>query len=188
MKYHLVKYHPILLAIVFFVSALGMNSSPANAIRLADDTTHFINPPRLKEAFSSQDGNYVWGATYYFTLALPEDAGEPLQRVIILQEGGLGRPLFDTTNIAVFEGVRNRPGKKFSVHKATLDSIVPAITIEFDPPIPAGNTVTIRLYPVRNPSIAGTYLYGVIAFPPGEKARGQYIGVGQIRIYDSNLD
>lgn len=103
-------------------------------------------------------------------------------------ERGLGRPLFDASSTISFEGTLNRPGQPFSIQNINLDPDVPALVVGFDPPIPPGKTVTIQLYPVRNPTIAGTYLYGVTAFPTGKKPFGQYLGVGQIRIYDSNLD
>lgn len=166
----------------------GMPDGFVKAIELVDGTTYFLNPPRLLGAISSQDGTYIWGATYYFTLELPENAGEPLQKVAIVQEGGLGRPLFDASSTEAFEGTRNRLGKSLAIESVNLDPDVPALVVEFNPPIHPGKIVTIRLYPVRNPTVAGTYLYGVTAFPTGEKPFGQYLGVGQIRIYDSNLD
>ncbi len=177
-----------LLTTFFCVTTLGVAHGSVEAIELADGTTYFLNPPRLLGAITSQDGTFIWGATYYFTLELPENAGEPLQKVAIVQEGGLGRPLFDASSTEVFEGTRNRLGKSLAIQNVNLDPDVPALVIEFNPPIPPGRTITIRLYPVKNPTVAGTYLYGVTAFPTGKKPFGQYLGVGQIRIYDSNLD
>jgi hypothetical protein len=176
------------VSLIICIGTLGINNLMVGAIQLADGTTYFLNPPRLLGAFSSQDGTYIWGATYFFTFILPEEAGEPLKKVVIVQEGGLGRPLFDVRNTEAFEGTRNRPGNHLPIQEVHLDPEVPALSISFEPPISPGKTVTIRLYPVKNPGIAGTYLYGVTAFPAGEKPYGQYIGVGQIRIYDSNLD
>ncbi len=169
-------------------SALLINSLSTDAIELADGVTYFLHPPRFLGATSSQDGTYIWGATYYFTLAVPENAGEPLQKVAIVQEGGLGRPLFDSSSTEAFEGTRNRRGKPLAIQNINLEPEIPALMIEFDPPISPGKTVTIRLYPVRNPGVAGTYFYGITAFPAGKKPYGQYIGVGQIQIYDSNQD
>lgn len=182
------KYHWGLFSVMLCLNILGINSLAANAIELADGTTYFLNPPRLLGAISSQDGTYIWGATYYFTLKLPENAGEPLQKVAIVQESGLGRPQFDASHTEAFEGTRDQPGNQLPIQQIRLDAEVPALVIEFEQPILPGKTVTIRLYPVRNPGIAGTYLYGVTAFPFGKKPFGQYLGVGQIRIYDSNLD
>jgi hypothetical protein len=159
-----------------------------NAIELVDGTTHFLNPPRFLGARASQNGTYVWGATYYFTIALPDNAGEALQKVVITQESGFSRPLFDIKNVEVFEGEHGRLGHPLPIQKVILNSDSLMLTVLFEPPIPPGKTMTIRLYPVRNPSVAGTYLYGVTAFPVGERPYGQFIGVGQIQIYDSNLE
>ncbi|WP_421657683.1 DUF2808 domain-containing protein [Leptothermofonsia sp. ETS-13] len=177
-----------LISTTLCISFFNVTPLDAGAIELADGTTYFLNPPRLLSAFSSQDGTYIWGATYYFTLNLPENAGRPLQKIAIVQEGGLGRPLFDADNTRAFEGTRNRPGTNLPIKQVEFNPDFPALTVEFEQPILPGTTVTIRLYPVRNPGIAGTYLYGVTAFPTGERPYGQYLGVGQIRIYDSNLD
>ncbi len=182
------KHHWRLFSFILCLNTLGINNWVANAIELADGTTYFLSPPRLLGAISSQDGTYIWGATYYFTLKLPENAGEPLQKVAIAQQGGLGRPLFDINNTEVFEGTRDRPGQRLPIQNIELDAEVPALSIQFAQPILPGKTITIRLYPVRNPGVAGIYLYGVTAFPLGKKPHGQYLGVGQIRIYDSNLD
>jgi Protein of unknown function (DUF2808) len=184
-----VKYFWSLFIItVFSIGVSGVLRPSANAIELADGTTHFLNPPRLLGVLSSQDGTYIWDASYYFTLKLPENAGEPLRKVVIVQEGGLGRPLFDTDNTEAFEGTRRKPGKRLPLQEVNLDPEATALTVLFDPPVPPGKTFTIRLNPVRNPEVAGTYLYGVTAFPVGKRPYGQYIGVGQIRIYDGNLD
>lgn len=182
------SWRALINTLLLSVSGFALISSSATAIELADGTTHFLNPPRLLGALSSEDGTYIWSATYYFTLKLPENAGEPLQKVIIVQEGGLGRPLFDAKNTEAFEGTRNNPGNRFQIKEVNLDPELPALTVLFDLPVPPGKTVTIRLYPVRNPDVGGIYLYGVKAFPSGAKPYGQYIGVGRIRIYDSNLD
>lgn len=178
----------LFISTIFCIGNLEIFSLPSRAIELADGTTYFLNPPRLLGARASQDGTYIWGATYYFTLTLPENAGESLQKVVIAQAGGLARPLFDPNNTEAFEGTRNRPGSQLSIQKVVLDPELPTLTVLFDPPVPPGKTITIRLYPVRNPGVAGTYLYGVTAFPTGKKPYGQYMGVGQIQIYDSNLD
>jgi hypothetical protein len=158
------------------------------ATTLADGTTYFLNPPRFLGAIATQDGTNIWSASYYFTLNLPANAGEPLRTVVITQQGGLGRPMFDEETIQAFEGTRIRRGKNLTIAASHFDSDTQTLTVTFDPPVPPGRILTLRLSPVRNPSVPGTYLYGVTAFPDGTKPFGQFIGVGQIRIYDSNQD
>jgi hypothetical protein len=41
------------------------------AIQLADGTVSFEKPPNLISATTTYNATYVWGATYYFTLELP---------------------------------------------------------------------------------------------------------------------
>ncbi|HEY9294790.1 MAG TPA: DUF2808 domain-containing protein [Phormidium sp.] len=42
----------------------------------------------------------------------------------------------------------------------------------------------MALDPVRNPCFSGVYLFGVTAFPQGEKAHGQFLGFGRFHFYD----
>ena len=60
----------------------------AQSIQLADGTTYFANVPRLAKARTTFNRARTFGATYYFTLHVPNDAGEPLQRVMFKQQKG----------------------------------------------------------------------------------------------------
>jgi hypothetical protein len=61
--------------------------------------------------------------------------------------------------------------------------------VTFDPPVPPGKIITIGLRPTRNPLYDGVYLFRVTAFPPGEKATGQFLGFGRLQFYtDGNSD
>jgi hypothetical protein len=161
-------------------------SVPGVAVQLSDGKTHFVQPPRLLGASTSQSGAYVWGARYYFTLTLPENAGEPLQQVVISQSEGIEFPYFDVSDTQVFEGTRDRERAKLPLKQVVVDRKARTVTITFDPPVAPGRTVTIELYPVRNP-LGGIYLYGVTAFPAGEQSAGQFLGYGRIHIHDSHF-
>jgi Protein of unknown function (DUF2808) len=177
---------PVGLALSTAIFSLAAWS--AQAIRLADGTTYFTNPPRLMTATTTQkDANFP-GSKYYFTLRIPENAGEPLQQVAIAQAQGIARPRFDLSRTQAFEGTRNRPAARLSLKKVTIDPQTRAINVSFDPPIWPGKTVTIRLYATRNPNVGGVYLYGVTAFPTGEKPHGQFLGFGRIPIYEGDND
>jgi hypothetical protein len=160
----------------------------SNAVTLKDGTTYFLNPPQLVSSATSQTGTYIWGATYYFTLRLPSNAGESLQRLLIEQETGIGQPEFNARYTEVFEGDRNNLGARVPLKQATIKPGSQSLSLIFAQPVPPGKMITVRLYPVRNPNAAGSYLYGITAFPVGEKPFGQFIGFGHIRIYDANLD
>jgi hypothetical protein len=172
----------VVLAASIAVSAgVGL---PGVAVQLSDGKTHFVHPPRLVGASTTQSAAYVWGARYYFTLTLPENAGEPLHQVVISQQEGVEFPYFDVRDTEAFEGTRDRSGAKLPLKQVAIDPGARTVTITFDPPVTPGRTVTIELYPVRNP-FSGVYLYGVTAFPAGEQPSGQFLGYGRIHIYDS---
>ncbi|HAX76019.1 MAG TPA: hypothetical protein DCY88_09325 [Cyanobacteria bacterium UBA11372] len=172
-----------LSAAIFSFAALS-----AQAIRLADGTTYFANPPRLMTATTTQKGANSPGARYYFTLTIPENAGEPLQKVAIAQQQNTASPRFDLNRTDAFEGTRNRPSARLSLKQVAIDPQTRGIKVIFDPPVPPGKTVTIRLYATRNPNVGGVYLYGVTAFPTGEKPHAQFLGFGRIQIYEANND
>ncbi len=184
------KVHPWHIPIALALSAgiFSFAAWSAQAIRLADGTTYFANPPRLMTATTTQKGANSPGARYYFTLTIPENAGEPLQKVAIAQQQGIARPRFDLSRTDAFEGTRNRPAARLSLKEVTIDPQTRGIKVTFDPPVPPGKTVTIRLYATRNPNVGGVYLYGVTAFPTGEKPHGQFLGFGRIQIYEGNND
>jgi Protein of unknown function (DUF2808) len=59
--------------------------------------------------------------------------------------------------------------------------------VQFNPPVQPGRKVTIALSPQRNPAYSGVYLFGVTAFPTGEKSHGQFLGFGRLHFYDGGL-
>ncbi|MGA7937155.1 MAG: DUF2808 domain-containing protein [Kovacikia sp.] len=169
-------------ALALSVSLLGNFS--AQAVKLSDGSIAFAQPPRLVGATATQKTAYAWGSTYYFTLNLLADAGEPLQKVIISPEPNVDYARFDLRDTVAFEGDRDRSEARLPIQAATIDPKTKAITITFDPPINPGKTLTVALYANRNPSTGGVYLYGVTAFPAGEKSYGQFLGYGRIHISD----
>ncbi len=161
---------------------------PSPAIQLRDGTVYFAQPPRLVEAATTYNEVYVWGATYYFTLSLPENAGEPLQQVTINQHQGVDNIRFDLKNSFAFEGTRSDKGQKFKLQDGASNQKSRTVTLRFEPPISPGQTITIGLKPKRNPAVAGVYLFGVTAFPAGEKSHGQFLGFGRLHFYGSRFN
>ncbi|MFE1747067.1 DUF2808 domain-containing protein [Coleofasciculus sp. H7-2] len=164
-------------------SIWGVLSPSSRAIQLADGTVSFEKPPRLINATTTFDGINVWGATYYFTVSLPENAGEPLQRVAIAQSEGLDKIRFKLDDSEAFEGKPGKKGEKLTLGSVTIDSKTGTVSVTFDPPVPPGQTITIGLEPVRNPFSSGVYLFQIKAFPAGEKAYGLDLGVGRLHFY-----
>ena len=158
----------------------------SSAVQLRDGTVYFVSPPRLEDASTTQNSVYAWSATYYFTLDVPENAGEPLQRVTIAQEPSPDTVKFNLKETEAFEG--GRSGTRISLGEVTSDRNTRTVTVNFNPPVQPGRRVTIALAPQRNPAVGGVYLFGVTAFPTGEKSYGQFLGFGRISIYDSSPD
>lgn len=156
----------------------------AEAVQLADGTVYFVQPPSLLAATTTFNDACAWSATYYFTVNLPENAGEPLQRVVINQHEGVEDVDFRLSESRAFVGVRRKKGEDLPIQEVTTDERTRSIAIAFDPPIAPGKAVTIALEPVRNPCFGGVYLFGVTAFPPGEKVHGQFLGFGRFHFYE----
>lgn len=183
MKSHLVRNFVVPFGLALG-SVLSGVATPAQAVQIRG-TTYFTSPPRLVGASTTQNYVYAWSVTYYFTLDIPENSGEPLQRVTIAQNEGVDRVRFNLRETEAFGGDRSS-NRKISLGGVTQDDKTKAITVNFNPPIAPGKRVTIALEPYRNPAYSGVYLFGVTAFPQGEPAYGQFLGFGRISIYESN--
>ncbi|MFN6518589.1 MAG: DUF2808 domain-containing protein [Nostoc sp. CreGUA01] len=155
------------------------------AVQLRDGKVYFVQPPKLVEAVTIyKDVNFP-GGTYYFTINLPENAGESLQKVAIAQREGVQNIQYYLDDTRAFVGTRDRKGTELPLGPVTRERKTRTITVNFDPPVTPGQTVTIALRPVINPSFSGVYLLGVTAFPVGEKSHGQFLGFGRFQ-FQSN--
>jgi hypothetical protein len=164
----------------------GVTAELAQAIQLRDGTVYFVQPPDLVEATTTFNSVNVWGATYYFTINVPENAGEPLQRVMITQREGADDIRFDLKDSRAFVGTRSNKGARLTL-SVTRDRENRTVSVMFDPPVAPGQTITIGLRPVQNPRSSGIYLFGVTAFPVGEKSHGQFLGFGRLHFYGDGL-
>ena len=82
------------LTLLLPVAIWGEKSQQALGVVLADGTVYFALPPSLVTTTATFRSPNV-PATYYFTLGLPENAGEPLQRVTFNQYKGKEDIKFD---------------------------------------------------------------------------------------------
>ncbi|MEB3179089.1 MAG: DUF2808 domain-containing protein [Nostocaceae cyanobacterium] len=133
----------------------------SQAIQLQDGTVYFAQPPRLVEAVTTLNSINVWGATYYFTIRIPDNAGEPLQKVTIYQQEGGDYVRFDLKGSFAFQGTRPNQGQRLIIQDISSDQETQSVSITFAPPVEPGKTVTIALKPIQNPNTAGVYLFGV---------------------------
>jgi Protein of unknown function (DUF2808) len=166
---------------------ISLTTSPSvQAVQLRDGKTYFTHPPTLVEAETTINSSYAWGATYYFRLKLPENAGEPMQRVTIHQHEGADKIGFDLQESFVSTITSSGEKKKWDAEITASDRDSRMVTITFNPPIPPGNAIAIGLRPYNNPRYGGVYLFGVTAFPVGESSHGQFLGYGRLQFYDQD--
>ena len=169
------------------LSAIGLGVA-AQAVELSDGRVHFENPPRLVDSSIRERSVSDNNVKYYFHLSVPSNAGEPLQRVDIVQEHGdlFTREInFEVDESMAYTGHRLRRGEELGIGGASFDDDTNTVTLTFDPPIPPGTDLTVRLNAARNPRRAGVYLLGVTAYPEGEIPRGQFLGFGRFHIFDN---
>jgi hypothetical protein len=166
-------------------------SLTAHAIQLADGTVYFENPPRLVDSSILEQAVADSNVKYYFHLSVPDDAGEALQRVEIVQQNGdlFTREVeFEAEESTAYTGHRPRRGDDITIGSALFDENSQTMTLIFDPPVPPGTDLTVRLNAERNPRRAGVYLFGVTAYPEGDIAYGQFLGYGRFHIYNNGSD
>ncbi len=172
----------------FFACIIGLEISTlglSQAVQLRDGKVYFVQVPRLLKATTTFDDVNIWGATYYFTVKVPSDAGEPLQKITINQHSGFDYINFDLEDSFAFIGTRKRKQEKLPL-QITEKRKSKTVSLTFEPAVEPGKTITIALKPRQNPSTEGVYLFGVTAFPKGEKSHGQFLGYGRLHFYRNN--
>jgi len=165
---------------LFSTSTWAVSSQPTKAIVLADGTVYFAQPPSLVKT-TTTFGTPITPSTYYFTLSLPEEAGEPLQRVTFTQHQGLENIEFDLKRTGAEAETLSDSKQRLTLGEVTRDRKTKTVSLMFNPPVPPGTTVTIGLRAVSNPRHGGVYLFGVTAYPADEKSHGQFLGFGRIQ-------
>ena len=174
------------------ISIGGVGVPVTQAVQLRDGTVYFVQPPKLVDATTTYKDVNVWGATYYFKINVPENAGESLQKVTIAQREGAENIRYHLNDTRAFVGtsdayggLRLRKESRLTLGPVTAERETRTVTVNFNPPVTPGQTVTIALRPVKNPSFSGVYLLGVTAFPVGEKSHGQFLGFGRFQFYSN---
>jgi Protein of unknown function (DUF2808) len=173
-------------ALAAFLTIGELADRTVQAVELSDGTVYFVHPPALVSAETTRNETLARGATYYFTINVPADAGEPLQRLIVTQQDGSNfarRVEYELEDSRAFVGTRGDRGTELSFADTTYDEETQTVSLIFNQPVPPDTIVTIGLRPERNPRTEGVYLFGVTAFPPGETTHGQFLGYGRFHFY-----
>lgn len=171
------------------VPSVAVLNAPVEAVKLRDGKTYFVQLPTLLEATSTVNSTYASHATYYFEFDLPRNMGEPLQKLEILQTEGFEAIDFIRDRTVAY--VQNSEQRLEIATKTEIlpnqDRDRPMITVTFNPPIPANqqSKLIVGLRPVRNPRYDGVYLFGVKAFPQGDRPNPQFLGYGRLNFYSS---
>ena len=169
-------------------SLWGFAAPSTQAIQLANGRVSFKKAPDLISATTTYNETNVWGARYYFSLSIPENAGEALGRVTINQRQGFEEIEFKLKDTQAFVGTPRHKDQRLTLKDVTKEPQSPTISVTFEPPVKPGTTVTIELRPTRNPRFSGVYIFGVTAFPAVENPYGLYLGVGRLQFYDGRSD
>lgn len=165
-----------------FASTAGIGFSAA-AVQLADGTVSFVQVPQLVAAKTFNKGTGSMIATYYFTVTVPSNAGESLQRLILQQTQGTSVIKYNLAATRAYLEQSGRP--TVGIKAEQLPANAGSIALTFDPPITPGQTVTFSLVPVMNPSTAGVYLFSLTAFPQAERPNGQLLGLARLQFYNT---
>ncbi len=177
---HLLSTGLLILSALVPMTVLVRSTS---AVQLSDGRTAFDSSLRLIGASSSFSSRNI-PSTYYFTLKIPENAGEPLKAVKIVQQQNLETISYRDSTIRAFKG--NRWARSAQLPLAAIGGRMEPgeMEIVFDPPVQPGNTVTVSVKAKRNPLYGGIYQFGVTAYPAGEKSIGQSLGFTRLNFYN----
>ncbi|MEO1093639.1 MAG: DUF2808 domain-containing protein [Cyanobacteria bacterium J06638_28] len=169
---------------VLLILALATPIVELKAAQFRDGTTVFDSPPRLVEFVTTRDRTNTTRATYYITVNLLPETGEPLKTLTVsLTEGRFNRLRYRLDEIVVFQGDRQNRGAFIPVESAEYAENTQTLTIRLVEAVSPGQLVTFGIKPVRNPNRDGIYLFNVTAAPAGDQPVFQRVGTGRIHIY-----
>ena len=178
--------HRIGISLILGTTLWGSTISAVKAVRLADGTVAFANPPKLLDAITTFRAVRSRNAKYYFSFSFPKTAEESIQKITInLRRGGDNINYNLDKTIAAVGAARKRT-QDIPISETTFDENTQIVTVTFANPIPAGTNFTVGLRPKRNPDFGGNYQFGVTAFPAGEKSQGIYLGSARLQFDDSD--
>lgn len=168
-------------------SLWGLAVTSSEAVQLADGTVAFANPPTLLDAMTTFRAVRFRGAKYYFTISLPATADEPLQKITVNLRQGADDIDYRLDKTIAAVGTARDKTEEIAIAETLFNEETETVTVTFAKPISPGTTFTVGLVPKRNPDADGTYLFGVTAFPAGQKSQGIYLGPGRLQ-FDRGSD
>ncbi|NJK63943.1 MAG: DUF2808 domain-containing protein [Synechococcaceae cyanobacterium SM2_3_1] len=161
-----------------------------NALVGSDGTIYFEAVPRLLNASATRQLSGVQGSTLRFTIEVPQGAGVPLGQIHLTQDQNFEALRISPDRITAVEGAQFSD----SALRVPMRAEVPdfgerqPIEITFDPPLPAGTTVTLGLRPSRTPQTSGVYQFGIVALPAGDQPFEYFLNYGRINFFERDRD
>jgi hypothetical protein len=163
--------------------SFGLKMPFAGAGELPGGVLFFNSPPQLMDSATTFNAVSIPAAKYYFTISLPEQAGEPLDRVVFQQQPNPDPINFYPDQSFAFLGDRRDRGTQVALESVDWDRSTGKITVTFAQTISPGETVTIGLKPWKNPDVPGVYQFRVFALPPGDNSQAMDLGVARFQFY-----
>lgn len=163
--------------------SVGKNFQSVLAQDLPGGMTFFSAPPQLVDSASTFDGVSIPTPKYYFTIALPANAGQGLAKVVFQRQDSPDPIEFYPDRTEAFTGDRQNLGESIAIASTTWDDGTGQLTVTFAEPVAPGQTVTLRLIPLQNPDVPGVYQFRLFAFPPGDQAQSMDMGVARFQFY-----
>ncbi|MGB5593760.1 MAG: DUF2808 domain-containing protein [Crocosphaera sp.] len=147
---------------------------------IKETRTYFSRSPRLLDVITTYRGARIGRPTYYYTIDLPNQSGEPLQTITINKRQGFEEIEYYPDKTVAFQGTPEHRGNPLTVEETTWDQTTETMTITLDPPVSPGTIFTVGLKAKKNPEYGGIYLFGVTVFPPGNNPMDLYLGSGRL--------
>ncbi|MGK7912453.1 MAG: DUF2808 domain-containing protein [Synechococcus sp.] len=162
----------------------------SHAVTFSDGRIAFNSPPLMVDHSLTPSNTGARNATYRFAISMPDNAGESLSYVEIIPFSGTDTVDFRLNAISAYAGDGIRRGDPVSVIGRSLDNDpsetrASAVGVQFDPPLLPGQTATIVLKSLRNPSFSRSFSYEVTAYPALEVGVGHRMGLARFTVHSS---
>ena len=176
-----------LTLVSLLLAGFDLVCGPAGRALELRGSTYFTRPPWKAELRTYNSNVGEAGVEHYLTIDLSPEAGASLALLTLQQIRGADTgflPRLDRARAFIGrprrEGMAVPVGVRFEPREGLL-------SLDFPQPVPPGTTVTVALRAWRNPLVADTYLFQVVAWPAGLDPVASPVGVGTLRIYDPQL-
>ena len=160
------------------------------AVTFSDGRVAFNSPPLMVDHSLTPSETSARNATYRFAISVPDNTGESLSYVEILPFSGTDAVDFRLNAISAYAGDGIRRGDPVPVIGRSLDddpsdTRASAVGVQFDPPLLPGQTATIVLKSLRNPSFSRSFTYEAIAYPNIETGVAHRMGLARFTVHSS---